>query len=191
MVRLESALQECLKQLGLRQRLQELRAVLLWPEAVGQVVSRHTLAETVERGILFVRVDSSSWAQQLSFLKQNLLARLNQDIGEPVILDIRFRTGSLLPTRAGHRPRRTRLVSTGLPPEEWLDIEEKASVVTDDNLRAILKRVMAASRTFHRWKLSRGWSPCPGCGVLHHRRGRLCPICSPSSSQQQPARGKG
>jgi predicted nucleic acid-binding Zn ribbon protein len=45
--------------------------------------------------ILWISVSSSTWMQQLEFMKKQIVQRLNEHIGEIVIKDIRFRIGEI------------------------------------------------------------------------------------------------
>jgi predicted nucleic acid-binding Zn ribbon protein len=47
-----------------------------WSELAGAAIAAATQCERVERGVLYVRVPSSSWRQELVYLKPTLLARV-------------------------------------------------------------------------------------------------------------------
>ncbi|WP_017717141.1 DUF721 domain-containing protein [Kamptonema formosum] len=71
------------------QEFQRLRSC--WPDAVGPVVAAQTRLLSVERGVLKVAVSSSVWAQQLTFQRRLILAKLNACLAAP-LADIRFST---------------------------------------------------------------------------------------------------
>ncbi len=62
-----------------------------WPEAVGVVVASHTQPLSIQRDLLWVATSSAVWAQELTFGRQPLLAKLNAYLPSPLI-DIRFST---------------------------------------------------------------------------------------------------
>ena len=41
-------------------------------------------------GILFVKVESSTWRSELTLHKENIIKKLNKKVGKPVIAEIRF-----------------------------------------------------------------------------------------------------
>jgi predicted nucleic acid-binding Zn ribbon protein len=41
-----------------------------------------------------VHVTSSAWIHHLQFLKKELVKRLNDDLGQPLVSDIKFKVGS-------------------------------------------------------------------------------------------------
>lgn len=69
--------------LGLDKRLREYRAVEAWAQAVGAGVAAHARATAIRDGVLFVEVDSSVWMQELSLLRESIVARLNALLGAP------------------------------------------------------------------------------------------------------------
>lgn len=65
-----------------------------WDGFVGKEVARHTTPAFLKKGTLFVNVDSSAWAYELStHLKDIVLKNINEGIGEDVVTDIHFKVG--------------------------------------------------------------------------------------------------
>jgi predicted nucleic acid-binding Zn ribbon protein len=71
----------------------EQRVSLAWKEAVGESLARRARPETVRGKTLYVRVESSSLAHELTLLKRQVLERLDRALGGPLIEDMRTRTG--------------------------------------------------------------------------------------------------
>lgn len=70
-------------------------SVLLWDEVVTQAIKKHTKALKVQRGTLHVLADSSVWANELNFLKKDIIVKINEKAGEKIISDIRFKVGGI------------------------------------------------------------------------------------------------
>lgn len=67
-----------------------------WDGFVGQEVAKHTAPAFLKKGILFVNVDSSAWAYELStHLKNILLGKINEGVGQEVVKDIHFKVRDL------------------------------------------------------------------------------------------------
>lgn len=79
-----------LDRLGLAERLGKQEAVLKWPEIAGSKIAGETVALKVDGDTLVVKVHKAAWRQQLTFLKAELLAKLESRLGEKCIKDIRF-----------------------------------------------------------------------------------------------------
>ena len=60
--------------LGLAKKLSEQRAVVEWSDVVGPKVAEHSRAMRVDQGRLFVEVDSSVWAQELTLIFSSILS---------------------------------------------------------------------------------------------------------------------
>ncbi len=84
------ALEELVRKLGIKKKLQEYDAVLRWEEIVGQQIARVTVATRITKGILFVRVKSSAWRNELTMRKVEIKEKLNTALGEDIVTDIKF-----------------------------------------------------------------------------------------------------
>jgi len=78
------------RSMGLESRLQERRVVEDWPELAGPDLSRFSRALRVQRGVLYLKVESSAWGQELQFLKPMIVERVNERYGSRLIHDIRI-----------------------------------------------------------------------------------------------------
>jgi hypothetical protein len=79
-----------LDKLGFSARLGKQAAVLCWEEIVGSRIAQETQAVRIDGDTLIVKVTKAAWRQQLSFLKGELLAKLDTKFGKGCIKDIRF-----------------------------------------------------------------------------------------------------
>ena len=56
-----------------------------WDSIVGREVAQHVRPEAFAEGRLRVRTDSTAWATQMRLLAPNVLARLNEELGEGTV----------------------------------------------------------------------------------------------------------
>ncbi|MCD6098843.1 DUF721 domain-containing protein [bacterium] len=84
-------LERILKRYGLKRRVEEFETVLVWDDVVGEQVSRHAVPIKIEKGVLFVHCESASWRQEISFLKPDLIKKLNKHLGKKLVNDIVIR----------------------------------------------------------------------------------------------------
>ena len=82
-----------LKSIGLDQRLREQEILAIWPEVVGEEVAARTQPFKIERGVLHVRVDHSTWMQELHFMEQEILRKLKEKAPDIELVRIRFGSG--------------------------------------------------------------------------------------------------
>ncbi len=107
---LSDFLPEVLDKLRLTDKLIEQKAFLLWNRVVGKEIKKHTKPYNIENGILVVLVDNSAWMNELTYLKNEIIKKLNEQIHlsaskanlakekkypeselKPIVKDIRFR----------------------------------------------------------------------------------------------------
>ncbi len=110
-----------------------------WQEAVGPHIARKAYPEGMRNGILYVRVETSAWMQELAFLKPEILKRLHEAFPALTIKDIRFRLGTMQPA-VPHSDTD----SVPLTPAEQALIEKQTAGVKDAEIRASLQQLFAA-----------------------------------------------
>ena len=67
----------------------------LWDDAVGDVIAANARPAAFKGKVLLVNVSSSPWLHQLGFLKNELIAKVNQAAGQVLIEEIKFKIGPL------------------------------------------------------------------------------------------------
>jgi hypothetical protein len=82
-----------LKGLGLDDRLQQYRALIIWEAVVGPQIAVRTRPVRIRDGVLEVNVDQPAWMQQLQLMKPKILARLNAELGKATIKDLYLKRG--------------------------------------------------------------------------------------------------
>lgn len=92
LVSIKEALEQTVKRLGIDKGLSENRAVACWEKVVGPSIAAKSQATKIIRGVLYVKTESPVWSQQLSFMADELAAKLNSHLGEKVVKKIRFRS---------------------------------------------------------------------------------------------------
>ena len=81
--------------LGGASRSLDQRVFMAYDRAAGSQLATHSRPERLKEGMLIVRVESSALAQELSMYKRTLIERITQELGEPLVKDIRTRVGPL------------------------------------------------------------------------------------------------
>jgi len=67
----------------------------LWDRAVGPVIAANTRPAAFKGNLLLVHAASSTWLHQLQFMKEDILQKVNQSLGEGTVADIKFKIGPL------------------------------------------------------------------------------------------------
>ena len=71
-------------------KIEESRAVLAWPDLVGESAARYAVAEKIRNHKLIVKVRDPLWMQELSLLKHELLKRYREYFPKLGLRDIFF-----------------------------------------------------------------------------------------------------
>lgn len=179
--KLSRAIGRAMRELDMGARLQESRAMALWPAIVGDVTAARTRPLHVNRGTLVVAVASSAWANQLSLLKSRYLDAFAKQVGAGVIRDLRWRVADVAaggdpadtegngPVRLALSPTRAmpQAPPTPLSEAEQAAIARQVAGIGDAQLAKRMESVLAGQAR-RRARLGKdGWVPCQRCGVLH------------------------
>ena len=81
---------QAMREQGLETPLNQKRLVEAWPEVAGPVIARYTLNTYIYNQTLFVRLSNPALRSDLSMMRQELVKKLNDFVGEQVITDVRF-----------------------------------------------------------------------------------------------------
>ncbi len=83
------------------------RALRRWPEIVGALLAERSCPDRYDRGVVWVAVEGSAWAQELRLAKPRILARLRELAGDEFLFeDLRFgvRPFTVLPAAEAEEP---------------------------------------------------------------------------------------
>ncbi|MCB0354398.1 MAG: DUF721 domain-containing protein [Bdellovibrionales bacterium] len=88
---MDTILSLALKRYGLEDKIHRYRFVSHWKEIVGEELAKRSRPERLRGKVLIVAVRNSAWAQEMSFLKNTILKRLNRFLDSDVeIEDVKF-----------------------------------------------------------------------------------------------------
>lgn len=87
---LGDVLRQLLEEQNMTAKLDEYRAIDLWPRIAGANLSRQTRRPTVRDGVMSIGVPAAPLRQELTMLRQQLVELFNNALGKQVITDIRF-----------------------------------------------------------------------------------------------------
>ena len=139
---------------GMEAKLLEHKLLMNWPAIAGEPIAAHTRPDQIKFKKLYLIAESSVWIQHLTFLKPELIEKVNAAAGRPMITDLVLRVGQVPhadkdvrrstfdvePGTPSHKLR----TSNFEPPTDLLkEAEAHAAVVTDPELRARLTETIA------------------------------------------------
>ena len=125
-------------------RLDEGRIWQVWEQAVGSRIASHARPSAFRDGALTLTVDSAPWMQQLTYLKQELIAKVNGELREEMVKEIYMKAGPVKPAAPAAAPwvQKRRELSA----EELAWIKEQALSVEDPDLREVFESLLKKDR---------------------------------------------
>lgn len=120
--------------------LREMKIWQVWEDAVGQQIAAKALPAAFRDGMLTVRVSGSAWMQQLTMMKPQIIANLNNAAGEPLVREIFFKQGTITgkePESAPYTPP-----ARDLSPEETAWITSQGDRIADPELRRTMESLL-------------------------------------------------
>ena len=91
MKHIAKSLKESLKKAGLYEGVKSIKILELWSKVVGEKIANKTEASDIKNGTLFVKVSNSTWRQELQFQKKDIIEKLNKEIKEKIVREIKFK----------------------------------------------------------------------------------------------------
>lgn len=129
------------------QRLREGRIWLVWDEAVGRQVASHAQPAAFRDGTLTVNVDSAPWMQQLTFLKREIVSKVNARLGFELVKELYFKAGKPGSAASAKPPAKPAPVKRRtLSDDERNSIAAQSSAVSDPGLRAAFESLISRDR---------------------------------------------
>ena len=114
-----------------------------WMDAVGPKIAAYTRPEAVRRNVLFIKVANSVWMQQLHFLKQDILEKINRANAQNPIQNIFLSLDeTAVPAPETKSPQAPEQGASALRSRDRILIEKSVAAIADAELRDILQRVM-------------------------------------------------
>ncbi len=144
MERLGEILIQSLKRLNLAGRLTEYSVWPIWDETVGPTIARHAQPEKIRRGTLLVKVSAPTWMQQLQYMKDMIVEKLNQRLGKEVVKNIFFVVGKVETEGPPPKHEQSQATDRSQPESKSRLDEEQLRSIRDPEIRQSLQRLFEA-----------------------------------------------
>ncbi len=129
---------------GMEPKLLEHKLLKNWPEIAGEQIAAHTRPDQIKFKKLYLIAESSVWIQHLTFLKPELIEKINAAAGKSLITDVVLRVGTMERAEPVQEAGESDEVIAPAPsPESLTEAHAHTVAVTDPELRAKLTDVIA------------------------------------------------
>lgn len=170
----KSSLYTLFRRNNLLNEFKEQEPVFVWNQVAGEV-GKIARPKKVKGDTLVLEVPSAAAKQELSYLEDQFLNELNDNLEETEISKLKFELGRF-PSRETPEGEDFDLDEVSLSEEEYEKIEaaiEKTDL--DRDTAASLKELLVTQQKKRKVRLENGWNECPSCGGIYP--GEVCPYC--------------
>jgi predicted nucleic acid-binding Zn ribbon protein len=94
-ISINSTLSLILEEFGLKESLIIGKVRIKWKDIVGDLMAAHSIPDRIFKNILFITVDHSVYANEISLMKEIIVKTINEEFGSDEIKDIRLETKKL------------------------------------------------------------------------------------------------
>ena len=161
-----------------------------WKEIIGHNNAKHCGPVKLERRILTLQVDSSVWANQFLYYKNQFIQQINTFIGTDYVKDIKFTQGKNFKKGFKNKGETTDIRETKLriPPateEEKKGLQLKFSHIADDKIRNAIIGVEETKLGLEKLYREGVIKKCPVCGSFLKNNETICYACEIKMKQEQ------
>jgi hypothetical protein len=160
-----------------------------WKEIIGHNNAKHCGPVKLERRILTLQVDSSVWANQFLYYKNQFIQQINTFIGTDYVKDIKFTQGKNFKKGFKNKGETTDIRETKLriPPateEEKKGLQLKFSHIADDKIRNAIIGVEETKLGLEKLYREGVIKKCPVCGSFLKNNETICYACEIKMKQE-------
>ena len=160
-----------------------------WKEIIGNNNAKHCGPVKLERRILTLQVDSSVWANQFLYYKNQFIQQINTFIGTDYVKDIKFNQGKNFKKGFRNKGETTDIRETKLriPPateEEKRGLQLKFSHIADDKIRNAIIGVEEKKLGLEKLYREGVIKKCPVCGSFLKNNEKICYACEIKMKQE-------
>lgn len=139
--RIDYLLDDALASAGMTDGIDKLRMFMLWEEAVGPSIARKTSPLSYARGVLVVRSVNAAWQNELTYLKNDIVNKVNKLAGKKLVEELKIVGGHY------HQEKAKPLNITPPVPkpndDEYAAAEATSKLIGDPEVREAFQRAMA------------------------------------------------
>ena len=160
-----------------------------WKAIIGNNNAKHCGPVKLERRILTLQVDSSVWANQFLYYKNQFIQQINTFIGTDYVKDIKFTQGKNFKKGFRNKGETTDIRETKLriPPateEEKKGLQLKFSHIADDKIRNAIIGVEEKKLGLEKLYREGVIKKCPVCGSFLKNNEIICYACEIKMKQE-------
>lgn len=176
-------LPQMVNNLGINKNYKTQLAIFNWEKIVGKDIAAQSSPLSVEYNVLFISVNNSVWCHHLSMMKADIIFKVNQFVGEPLIKDIRFRT-EYFKKKTNDEQQEIEEVNIArelrkvrLDANEVNTAKQIVENVVEEKLQDKIAKIYQKHLAFNKLKKAKQWHKCEKCDTLCPKESQYCSVC--------------
>lgn len=175
-----------IKRLGLTKKYQTHQLFYDWERIVGRGIAQHVRPVNLDFHTLYLKADAPVWADQLKFMQEELLQKINGYAAAHLVHELRFSREPFWQKKTSARAeleaedKKQLIPKVPLPASSQTEIQTATALcneIKDEKLKYAASKAMQRILTRQRVRSAEGWQPCGSCGVLCPKGEGLCRTC--------------
>lgn len=146
---MSEALQEAFEALGLTDVARRMTISRAWRQAVGEQIANRTEPDSFRRGTLIVKAASAAWQNELVYLREGIIAKVNAALGGELVKELKIITGRVHPPVKSEKPAWTKAAPHR---DDLAAAKSVTSGIKDDDVRDAVARVVEKALRYDRHK---------------------------------------
>lgn len=143
MEKISTLLKKTIKRSGYEKKILEAQIFIHYSQIVGEKIAMVSKPSFFKNGMLFIGVENSTWSNQLYFLKNDIISKINLKLSKQLVKDIKFYICKIeKPIIIKDKSNVKRIKTYQLPEDKIQEIEEISSYIEDSDLRQKFKQLM-------------------------------------------------
>lgn len=159
-----------------------------WSSIIGEDLSKKSYVSALKDQVLFVHVENSVWLQQFSFMKQDIIKKVNAYLNLEYVKDVQFRIAKMkieeyfkeVEDEIKFEPDKI-FLDTNIEKESEKIIHE----INDNALKEKIKKLLILSKKKEKFLLDKGSKKCIDCGIIFNGSQVRCTICENKLRRQK------
>ncbi len=163
-------------------------ALFKWDTIVGEKLAKFTTPLYYREGTLYVGVVSSLFMRELTAMKGAILEKVQKEVGESPIHDLKFRVMEKPVKRKVNYTPQTKeedFSEIKLAPSDLKWVEDLVKKLkADEKAKKKYAELLILYKKNEKLREKLGYKRCKKCGVLFKGKGDLCPVCAVSDRKK-------
>lgn len=155
-----------------------------WEDIVGKDIADHAEPRNFAFGILYIGTSSSVWANNLLYMKFDIINKINNALKYKLVKNINFTYGKkgsnkILSGKVEEKiDTKKTLAKIQLSQQDINVVEEKCNQIKDKDLAKSIKKALLTKEKVNKLKLYAHWHKCAHCEALCPAEEKYCASCT-------------